>query len=164
MHFSSATPTGGILARSARRAKTVPATSAAYPPAPQTSTTAPHPHWSQRGDRSRTAREGTQSAEQACPRVPFPRPREGCNATPGQSGQRCFLFKDKQPSLMPAKNHAFFQDIPFPCPCQDSKEKSLLLPCRKRLSIQSEGHCHSVNLTLSMTPASRNQAWNRPVE
>ncbi|XP_023502021.2 basic salivary proline-rich protein 2-like [Equus caballus] len=34
MHFSSATPTGGILARTARHAKTVPAISAASPPVP----------------------------------------------------------------------------------------------------------------------------------
>lgn len=37
-------PTGGILAR---RARTIPATLAPSPPAPQTPTTAPHPHWSQ---------------------------------------------------------------------------------------------------------------------
>lgn len=34
MHFSSATPTGGILARTARGAETIRATSASSPPAP----------------------------------------------------------------------------------------------------------------------------------
>lgn len=163
MHFSSATPTGEILARSARRAKTVGATSAAYSPAPLIPLPRPRTYTGPReGVNPEPLGKGPRVRSWRALAFLTPDPEKAAVHPPGQSGPRCLSKTCNLHSRPPKIMHSSQALVSFSL--SRYQEKSFLPPSRKRLSLQSESSCHSVNLPLPMTPASRNQVWSRPAD
>ena len=137
MHFSSATPTGGARAR---RARTLPATSATASPA-RLSHTGPgagvHPAPPGKGPGKWSWR--TLAFD------PLGNPGRPAAHPPGRPAPRGFLFKDKPPSRTPAKTRA----LPRHSVCLSPREQGqphLPATPQEKLSPPSQSRGRSVHL------------------
>lgn len=133
MHFSSATPTGGILARMARRARTVPAVSTASRPLPSAPTAAPAPTLVLVRGSSTPAREGAPQRGAGAPsrsRPPTPGRRQRTPSTVRAaqlSFQRQATFTRASPPARPPK-FIHSPQARFPSPCEGSRKGPPTLP------------------------------------